>query len=176
MKFLIFALPIFLLSPAHAAPQALYGKSVAVSWNETRSQRIGQDGAFKPVSIPYSVTFYVSAQGRLFTRTTARGGSGAAFGSNDRVGTSGGNGAGDARNATFSGNRLVQNTSFQGAGRHIEVTFDSGFSGCNAHVVTGMPRGAKTAVVRSIASGSNVEFESVSAGAASCSISSGNPF
>jgi hypothetical protein len=31
-------------------------------------------------------------------------------------------------------------------------------------------------VVRSIASGSNVEFESVSAGAASCSISSGNPF
>jgi hypothetical protein len=128
------------------------------------------------VSIPYSTTFYVSSQGRLFTRTTAKGGSGAGFGSNDRVGNSGNNGGGDARNISFSGNRLVANTAFQGAGRHIEIAFDSGFSGCSAHVVTGMPKGAKTAVVRSIATGSNVEFESVSAGSASCSISNGNSF
>jgi len=165
-----------LTSMAFTAPQGLFGKSITVTWNETRSQRDGQSGPFKPVSIPYSTTFYVSAQGHLFTRTTAKGGSGAGFGSVDRVGNSGGNAAGDARNVSFSGNTLIQNTAFQGAGRHIDVTFDSGFSSCNARVVTGMPKGAKTAVVRSISTGGNVEFESVSAGSASCSISSGNSF
>ena len=165
-----------LTSTAFAAPQGLFGKSITIAWNETRSQRIGESGPFRPVSIPYNTTFYVSAQGRLFTRTTAKGGMGGGFGSVDRVGNSGGNAAGDARNASFSGNALVQNTAFGGAGRHIEITFDSGFSSCNAHVVTGMPKGSKTAVVRSIATGSNVEFESVSAGSASCSISNGNPF
>src|SRR4051812_7853025 len=72
-----------------APPKELYGKSVTISWNETRSQRDGQSGPFKPVSIPYVVVYYVSSEGRLFQRVTAKGGSGAGFGSSDMVGTGG---------------------------------------------------------------------------------------
>jgi hypothetical protein len=159
---------------AQAAPKELYGKSVTVSWLETRSQRDGQSGPFKPVGLPFTNVFYISTEGRLFARSSTRSPGGA--GAIDRVGTSGGNAAGDARNVTFSGNRIVSNAKFQGAARHIEIGFDPGFSSCTAQVITAMPSGAKTAVVRSITTGSNVEFESVSAGPASCSIATGNPF
>ncbi|WP_298883944.1 hypothetical protein [uncultured Bradyrhizobium sp.] len=159
-----------------APPKQLYGKSVTLSWNETRSQRDGQSGPFKPVTIPYIVVIYISTEGHLFTRSTAKGGSGAGFGSADATGTTGRNGFVEARSAAFNGTRIVANSAFGGAGRHTEISFSPDFSSCTASVVTGMPRGAKTAVVRSIATGGNVEFESVSAGLASCSISSGNPF
>jgi hypothetical protein len=169
---------MFLIWPAiaGAAPQALYGKSITVSWNETRSQRDGQAGAFRPVSIPYIQTYYISTQGRIFTRSTAKGGSGAGFGSVEAVAGNAPKGYVDARNITFKANGMVITTAFGGAGRHVDVTFDSGFAGCSAHVVTAMQSGAKTAVVRSIATGGNVEFESVSAGPASCSIATGNAF
>lgn len=157
-----------------ASPKELYGKSITVSWLETRSQRDGQSGPFKPVGLPYTNVYYVSTEGRLFARSSTRSPGGA--GAVERVGTSGGNAAGDARNVTFSGNKIVSNNSFQGAARHIDINFDPSFSSCTARVITAMPSGAKTAVVRSITTGSNVEFESVSAGPANCAISNGNPF
>lgn len=173
LHFAILLSPV-LVSPAFAAaPSALFGKSVTVSWTETRSQREGQSGAFRQVGIPYSNIFYVSSAGRVFMRTSARGRG--AGGSNDKVGN-GGNAAGDSREVKFSGNRIVSSTKFQGAARQVSISFDSSLSSCTAQVITAMPVGAKTAVVRSIATGSTVEFESVSAGPASCSIASGNPF
>lgn len=164
------------MTAAHAAPpKQLFGKSVTVSWLETRSQRDSQAGpTFKPVGIPFTTVFYISTEGRLFTRGSARSPGGA--GSVDRVGTSGGNSEGDARNVSFSGNRIVASTSFQGAGRQTTVTFDPSFSSCTAQVITGMPPGKKSVTVRSITTGNTVEFESVSAGPASCSVTSGNPF
>jgi hypothetical protein len=161
---------------AHAAPpKQLYGKSVTVSWNEARSQRDGQAGPFKMVSIPYTVVYYISTEGHVFTRTAAKGGSGASYGSTD-VTKGSRNGFVDARSLSFSGNRIVSSSVFGGAARQTVISFDGGFSGCTAQVITAMPKGAKTAVVRSIATGGNVEFESVSAGPASCSLSAGNPF
>lgn len=164
-----------LMSAAHAAaPQALYGKSVTVSWTETRSQRDSQAGpTFKPVGIPFTNTFYISSAGRVFVRTSARSPGGA--GSNDKVGASG-RGAEGSREVTFSGNRIVSSTAFQGAGRQVSISFDPSLSSCTAQVITGMPPGKKSVVVKSITTGNTVEFESVSAGPASCSIASGNPF
>lgn len=171
------SLVVLMATPmAQAAPKGLYGKSVTVTWNETRSQRDGQSGPFRSVSIPYLTTYYVSGEGHVFTRTTAKGATGAGFGSADRVGATGSDGTGNARNVAFSGNKIVANTAFGGAGRHVEVTFDGSFASCSAQVITAMPKGAKTAVVRSVSTGGNVEFESVSAGPANCSIASGNPF
>jgi hypothetical protein len=158
-----------------AAPKELYGKSITVSWLETRSQRDSQAGpTFKPVGIPFSTIYYISTEGRLFTRGSARSPGGA--GSVDRLGTSGGNAAGDARNVSFTGNRIVSSNSFQGAARQTQINFAPGFSSCTAQVITGMPPGKKSVTVRSTSTGNTVEFESVSAGAASCSITSGNPF
>jgi len=158
-----------------AAPKALYGKSVTVSWTETRSQRDSQAGpTFKPVGIPFSTVYYISTEGRLFKRNSARSPGGA--GSVDSVGTSGGNAGGDSRNVSFSGNRIVSSVAFQGAARQTQISFDPSFSSCTARVITGMPPGKKTVTVKSITTGNTVEFESVSAGPASCSISAGNPF
>ena len=36
-----------------APPKGLYGKTITITWNETRSQRDGHSGPFKPVSIPF---------------------------------------------------------------------------------------------------------------------------
>lgn len=176
-----FSVPIFLsfaLLPAiaSAAPQGLYGKSITISWNEARSQRDGQAGPFRQVTVPYVHTYYISSQGRVFVRSQAKGGSGASFGTVNSVGHDAPKGFADARNIAFKSNGMTITTAFGGAGRHIDVTFDGGFAGCSAHVVTAKQSGAKTAVVRSISTGSNVEFESVSAGAASCSIANGNAF
>jgi len=159
-----------------AAPKQLYGKSITVSWLETRSQRDSQAGpTFKPVGIPFSNIFYISSAGRVFMRTSARSPGGA--GSNDKVGASGSNAEGGAREVTFSGNRIVSTTASQGgAGRQVSITFDPSLSSCTAQVITGMPPGKKSVVVKSITTGNTVEFESVSAGPASCSIASGNPF
>ncbi len=158
-----------------ATPKPLYGKSITVSWLETRSQRDSQAGpTFKPVGIPFTNVYYISTEGRLFTRGSARSLGGA--GSVDRVGTSGSGAGGDARNVSFSGNRIVSSSAFQGAARQTQISFDPGFSSCTAQVITGMPPGKKSVVVRSITTGNTVEFESVSAGPASCSITSGNPF
>jgi len=50
-------------SGAIAAPQSLYGKTLRVTWNESRSQRVQGEGEFKSVSIPLSYTVYVSSKG-----------------------------------------------------------------------------------------------------------------
>jgi hypothetical protein len=153
-----------------AAPNALIGKSVTVSWNETRSQRdVGAESAFHPVSIPFTFTMYYGTGGHVFKRMFTVAASRRASGSEDKVG-----GGGAA--ISFSGNKMIGTNSFGGAARRIEITFDGNFSSCAAQVVTAKLAGAKTAVVKSIATGGMIEFESVSAGSASCAIAQGNPF
>ncbi len=70
---------------------------------------------------------------------------------------------------------MTATSSSGGLGRRIKITLDSGFAGCSAEVLTGKT-GAGPARVISVATGNTVEFESVSAGAAACSVQSGNAF
>jgi hypothetical protein len=159
-------------SGAMAAPQGLYGKTLRVTWNETRSQRVRGEGEFKSVSVPLSYSVYVSSKGQLFKRLTSTNSTGRHTGSKDRVGTSGTDSEG-AGNASFQGNTLVSTTNNGGMGRRIRITFDG--SSCSAEVLTGKA-GSGTATVRSNATGKMLEFQSVSAGAASCSVQDGNAF
>lgn len=156
-----------------AAPQSLYGKTIRVTWNEARSQRVRGEGEFKAVSIPLSFTVYVSSKGQLFKRLTATNASGRSTGSKDRVGTSG-SGAEGSGSISFQGNSMISTANNNGLGRRIRITFDGG-SSCSAEVLTGK-NGAGTAIVRSNATGKMLEFQSVSAGAASCSMREGNAF
>lgn len=82
--------------PAHAAPHGLYGKTVKVTWTETRSQRNPGETSFHPVGIPFTYEAYVSSEGNLFKRLTVISSNGRHIGSKDRTGTggSGPNGAG----------------------------------------------------------------------------------
>lgn len=158
---------------AEAAPQSLFGKTVRVTWNESRSQRVRGEGEFKSVSVPLSYQVYISAKGQLFKRLTSTNSTGRHTGSKDRVGMSGTDSEG-AGNASFQGNTLVSTTNNGGLGRRIRITFDGG-SSCSAEVLSGKA-GSGTATVRSNATGKMLEFQSVSAGSASCSVQDGNAF
>lgn len=160
-------------SGALAAPQSLYGKTLRVTWNETRSQRVAGTGEFRSRSIPLSYTLYVSSKGQLFKRLTSTSASGKHTGSKDRVGASGSDSQGSG-NISFSGNTIISTGTNGGLGRRIRITVDGG-SSCSAEVLTGKT-GSGVATVRSNATGQMMEFESVSAGAASCSIQEGNAF
>jgi hypothetical protein len=160
-------------SAALAAPQSMYGKTLRVTWNESRSQRVRGEGEFKAVSIPLSYSVYVSSKGQLFKRLTSTNASGRQTGSKDRVGMSGSDSQG-AGSVSFQGNTLISATNNGGLGRRIRITFDGG-SSCSAEVLTGKA-GTGAATVRSNATGKMLEFESASAGAASCSVQEGNAF
>jgi len=173
LKPLVIVAGISFAVTAQAAPQSFYGKTLRVSWNEARSQRVQGEGAFKSVSIPLSFTVYISSKGQLFKRLTSTTASGRATGSKDRVGDAG-SGADGAGAVTFQGNTLIATGNNHGLGRRIRITFDGG-SSCSAEVLTGKSGNGVT-TVRSNATGKMLEFESVSAGAASCSVQEGNAF
>jgi hypothetical protein len=158
---------------ALAAPQSFYGKTLRVTWNEARSQRVRGEGEFKSVSIPLSYTVYISSKGQLFKRLTSSNATGRHTGTKDRVGMSGSDGDG-AGSAAFQGNSLIATANNGGLGRRIRINFDGG-SSCSAEVLTGKA-GTGVATLRSNATGKMLEFESVSAGAASCSVQDGNAF
>ncbi len=171
--YLVLATLIASTSGALAAPQSFYGKTLRVTWNEARSQRVRGEGEFKSVSIPLSFTVYVSSKGQLFKRLTSTNATGKFTGSKDRVGTGGSSDDGSG-SVSFQGNTLIQTGNNNGLGRRIRITFDGG-SSCSAEVLTGKT-GSGAAIVRSNATGKMLEFESVSAGAASCSVQEGNAF
>jgi hypothetical protein len=158
---------------ALAAPQSFYGKTLRVSWTETRSQRSAGDTAFKPVSLPFTYSVYVSSKGQIFKRMTSISSTRRATGQKDRVGVAGTDSEGAGR-VSFQGNTLISTMSSGGLGRRIRMTFDGG-SSCSAEVISGKA-GSGVTSVRSIATGAMVEFESVSAGAASCAVQDGNAF
>jgi len=164
---------LLLATNAVAAPQSFYGKTLRVAWEETRGQRVAGETAFKTVSLPFVYSVYVSSRGQLFKRLSSTSASRRANGIKDRVGMSGTDSEG-AGAATFQGNTLIATMNNGGLGRRIRITFDGG-SSCSAEVVSGKS-GSAVASTRSNATGKTIEFESVSAGAASCAIQDGNAF
>jgi hypothetical protein len=168
-----------LLAPclAHAqAPAALRGKSINVTWTETRSQREAGQQAFRPVSLPFDFTVYVSNEGRAFKRLTSVSASRRQTGANEGVGAGKREGSSRLVATQVQGNSIVHSVSSGGLGRRITVTLDSSYGSCSAQVITAKQAGAKVVATRSVATGNTVEFESVSAGATNCSVRAGNAF
>ncbi len=162
-------------SGALAAPAQLYGKSVIVSWTENRMQTT--DRSATPVSKTASgqLSVYVSDKGRAFSRvsmTVERGRRGTASGQRDAV-----QGEGSARSVNFSGNAMTVAAPRGNAGAlMIRVTFDSGFQGCTARVISGKSGGAAYTRIHSIVTGGTYDFYSVQTSGESCSIQGGNVF
>lgn len=164
------------LTPAGviAAPSQLYGRSVTVSWTDTRSQRVvGLQPAFQPIAIPFTLTVYISTEGHIFRRLVAI--ADGRSGADERVGASH-SGANGGFSVQFQGNSMIAIGSSGGFAHRVQVTFDGGFGNCTARVIAAMQSGSKTAMLRSTTTGYTIEVESASAGAASCSIAQGNPF
>ena len=162
---------------AHAAPSQLYGKSVVVTWTEEREQRNEANPDARFVSRNGSFSVYLSSTGRPFSRLSysfVGGGrkGGLRSGARDAVGGEGGGNV----SVSISGNGLTAVRQMQGGARHIAVTFDSGFAGCSAQVLTGKESGAASMHGRSMINGAPLEIISVKTSAASCRIQDGNVF
>jgi hypothetical protein len=82
LLFLI-AVPIDARAASTSPPAALLGKSILLTWNETRQQRMVGEQSFRTVSASHNLSMYVSVAGRVFVRQTIR--TGAGSGSGDQV-------------------------------------------------------------------------------------------
>jgi len=166
---------------ASAAPAQLYEKSVIVSWSETREQSTSASDGVRSVTRNGELSVYVSSAGRVFNRLTFSGyGMGRRGGTRMRSGSSeqvSGEQSDRARSLSFSGRTMAAISPMGGGARRILVTFDNGFSGCSAEVLTGKASGESTIRGRSLMNpGVSVQIHSIKTGAASCKIQNGNVF
>jgi hypothetical protein len=158
-----------------APPLALYGKSVVVSWKESRVQRRLSQADFYSLTVTKKMSIYISSAGRIFSRQTSTNFRGS--GSTEQIAGERGNGRNMDLIPTFTGNSMVLfGGPSQGAVRRISLTFDSGFTSCSANVVFGKQSGRMTFRAYSPIVNEYIEIASASASDATCSIRSGNVF
>jgi hypothetical protein len=155
-----------------APPQALYGKSVVVSWTEQRMQRRQGEGEFRAATRQGEFSVYVSSAGRIFNRASMTNPRRGRSGATERVGDT------KNRNVSFEGRTMVViQHGASGGARRIVASFDDGFAGCTAEVIRGKEEGARAIVARStITPGRAVEIASVKTTGVSCAVKSGNVF
>jgi hypothetical protein len=166
---------------AHAgsAPKELYGKSIVVSWFESRQN--GRHGALQNPTI----SSYVSTAGRTFTRVfVARGKGRWGFGHGGNLRTTSaehGPGEGQAPGAKvsgteFAGHSLSMTSVFESGARRISVEFDDRFTSCQAKVVYGKEAGHSTIRQTSMFGGQTVEVGAIDVSGVTCSVKEGNVF
>ena len=165
------ALPPAVSATAAAAPSQLFGKSIVITWSETRTQRNVGEADFRQVNASHNLSVYVSSAGRIFNRltnTTRRG-----TGATEQVAGS----QGARRVPSFRGKSMEMFAPFQSGGmRHVTVEFDAAFNSCSAQVTYAKPPGTTSSIAHSPITKRLIEFQSVTPGAASCAIQSGNVF
>lgn len=161
-----------------APPKELYGKSVTVSWGETREQKWPGETNWHQVTRAGQLIVYVSSAGRAFNRMTFSGsgpGGRKGSGNSDQVAGAGGDKY-ENRALNFQSRSLSMITPMSGGARSVNITFSEGFAGCSASVLTGKSGTGKIVMRSLLHQGQEFEIRSVQSGAASCSISNGNLF
>ena len=172
---ILFSLVVLLIDARAAStspPAALLGKSVVLTWNETRQQRMVGEQTFRQVNASHNLGMYVSVAGRVFVRQTIRTGAGA--GSGDQVSGSPESGV----VPSFAGRTMTLFSPFRSGGmrRHV-ITFDAEFASCGATVAFAKEAGRETAITGSvIKKGQLVEMQSISTTNVTCAVRDGNVF
>lgn len=173
---LIVAVAVFLSAGSNVAqagpPSQLLGKSVVVNWSETRSQREDDNPEFHTVNASHTLSVYISAAGRVFSRqvNSTRAGSGAM---NQAPGQGGGIYA--TRVPSFSGQSMTIIGETRGGARRTVVNFDNSFTSCSATTGLGFQHG-QTSITISPITGQRVEMRSATVSSVSCSLQNGNVF
>lgn len=162
---LLFATPVF----SAGAPPQLKGKSIVVTWTETRQQRNEGGTDFRTVIANHKLAIYVSTAGRVFSKQTNQ--TRAGSGSTEQVAGEGG-GPG-ARTPLFSGQTMTVIAATQGGARRTVIDFDTSFTSCSAKAGTAFEDG-KTKVSMSPITHQRVEIKSVTTSGVSCSLENGN--
>jgi hypothetical protein len=161
---------------AEGPPPELLGKSVVVTWSESRVQRDESEANFKSVHATQNLSLYIGTTGRVFSRMTFTTGLGS--GHIDHVQEKL---APDPkfreRDATFSGQSMTVVLPFrQGGMRRLLIDFGDKFDNCSAKPSYVTEAGSPTSLGRSPITHKLVEFKSITMSDATCSILSRNVF
>ena len=149
---------------AHAAPEGMLNKSVTVSFSITIPAR-GSDGSSQANPRAVTRTFYISSQGRVFTRADRR------VGKNSQTVE---RGPGES-NVRITGNSFAGVVVHPSGATQVTVNFDSSFSSCSAQVVMGAEKG-KPIVYKGLDGKTYTQTGPVQVSGVSCSVRAGNAF
>jgi hypothetical protein len=176
--FFVFCFVVLRCSDVYAAPSALLGKSVVISWSEDRTQKRGGEAQLGHQVNYGTFSVYVSSAGRLFNRRTRDAKSSLNrkktkwTKDNDKVSSGGSDG--EARGVSFQGNTLVavQQIGHGEGARRILVNFDGAYSSCTAQVIAGKAEGVEKIGNR----GGKPDLYGIKTAGASCTVKNGNVF
>jgi hypothetical protein len=157
-------------------PAQLRGKSIIVTWSESRIQRHVGEADFKPVQATLDMSAYVSTAGRVFSRFTPTTRAGTA--SSEQIqGQPKPTPEYRARVPTFGERSMTLFQPFQKGGmRRLVITFDGAYDNCTAKVAYAKEEGARTSFGWSPITKQMVEFQSMAATGESCRVTAGNVF
>jgi hypothetical protein len=151
-----------------SAPSHLSGKSVHISWTDSRVER-ADDGHELSMTQTSRVKIYVSDKGRIFSQFDRSVSAGQA---RQDLDVSGGGNA--VLNFHAQGNQLVADQISAGGARRVTITFDPSFTSCSINVVNGAS-GKRTRHLN-LAKTRWLELVSITVTSTSCSVAAGNAF
>jgi hypothetical protein len=160
-----------------AAPQQLYGKSIVVTWTESREQKAAYESSLHSVSRDGNFSIYVSSEGRVFNRFSYGGSDNGKYMQSSSSQIAGQPSDLHARNINFQGSTITVTMPMVAGARQIVARFEGDFANCNAQVITGKASPQSPIKMRTLNAG-NAEFEihSIRTGAATCKVQTGNVF
>lgn len=173
---LVFA---FATASEAAVPRALYGKSLVVSWTETRNQQF-PDGAKNQRVVQTAFTMYFSMAGRKFSKSVQ-------FTLGPRgqevfaTAHSRGPGASIIKTSNvrylptgrFVDRTYVSTVRYESGARQMTITFDEAFQSCTLSFTHGKESGAPGLVMRG-SSGRLLMLTSIDISAPKCAVKDGN--
>jgi hypothetical protein len=161
---------------ADAPPQQLLGKSIVVTWSESRVQRDEGKANFKLVHATHNMSLYIGTSGRVFSRLTNTTGLGS--GNTDHVQEqSASDPKVSQRATTFSGQSITVVQPFRKGGmRRLLIDLGDSFDKCSAMLSYVTEAGSLTSFAWSPITKKMVEFKSIEMSDESCSVLSRNVF
>jgi hypothetical protein len=157
-------------------PARLRGKSIIVTWSESRIQRHVGEADFRRVDATLNMSAYVSTAGRVFSRFTPTTRAGTA--SSEQIqGQPKPTPESRARVPTFGERSMTLFQPFrQGGMRRLVIAFDGAYDGCTAKVAYAKEEGASSSFGWSPITKQVVEFQSVTVSGEACRVMAGNVF
>jgi hypothetical protein len=156
---------------AHAEqiPTSLRGKSLVLSWSDSRTVRDMADHQ-KNVDQTSEMKLYLSDAGRVFSQFDRQAG----HGSKTLTQVSGA--PDNYLHWRFEGGALTADQQFTKGARRVSISFSEGFRNCSIKVLHGKQVGAQTIHYRDYNTDVEYEILTIAVTSTSCSIQQGNVF
>jgi hypothetical protein len=154
---------------AEQIPTSLRGKSLALSWSDSRTVRDAA-GNQKNVDQTSAIKLYVSDVGRVFSQFDRQAGRGS------KTLTQVSGAPDNYLHWRFEGGALTADQQFSKGARRVAISFSDSFRACAIQVLHGKQVGAQTIHYRDYSTDVDYEILTIAVTSTSCSIQEGNVF